>query len=215
MMTTEEFWNQLGQFNDKTWHIQAVWMFITLVVMFVLLFRRTSWANISMKIMLSIAFAWNGVAFFLIFSEGPIYDFFFAPLFIIIASLFALDIFAKRIKFGLPEKGWKRYSFLFWILLWLAYPFIGMALGRPFPFVCTPMNPCPSTVFAITLMIAAIPEIDIKVYIMLIPWALLGLPKCLGMYNCYEDCILFTSGIYGLIMLITSWRVINQRRLHA
>jgi hypothetical protein len=165
----------------------------------------------SMKVLLSFAFAWNGVVFFLVYADGPVYDFFFAPLFIIISILFAVDIFAKQIEFRLPEGWWRRYATLFWILLWLFYPLVGMALGRGFPRVCTPMNSCPSTVFAISLVVAAIPKVDKKVYIMLLPWALMGLPKCLGMYQCYEDCILFIAGVYGLAMLIANWRAIGQK----
>jgi hypothetical protein len=73
------------------------------------------------------------------------------------------------------------------------------------------MNPCPSTVLAIALAVAAIPKVDKKAYIMLLPWALMGLPKCLGAYQCYEDCILFAAGVYGLVMLIANWRAIGQK----
>jgi hypothetical protein len=34
----------------------------------------------------------------------------------------------------------------------------------------------------------------------------MGLPKCLGALDCYEDCILFASGIYGLVELIRNWK---------
>jgi hypothetical protein len=39
-----------------------------------------------------------------------------------------------------------------------------------------------------------------------LPWALLGLPKALGMYQCYEDGILFLSGVYGVIVLAVDWK---------
>jgi hypothetical protein len=211
MMTTEEFWNQLGNFNATTWPVQSVWLVLMIAMLFALFAKRTSWVNAAIKILLSFAFAWNGILFFLVFSDGPVYDFFYAPLFILIALLFAIDILAKRIEFQLPAGGWQRYAALFLILLWLVYPFVGIALGRAFPRVCTPMNPCPSTVLAITLMVTAIPKIDKTVYILLLPWALLGLPKALGMYDCYEDCILFAAGVYGLMMLLVNWRAINQK----
>jgi hypothetical protein len=211
MMNTEEFWNQLGTYNATTWPIQIVWLAVAIILTYLVFTRRNARVNMSMKILLSFAFAWNGVVFFLVFTDGPVYDFFFAPLFIIIAILFAVDIFAKHIEFRLPEGWWRRYATLFWVLMWLIYPFVGMALGRGFPRVCTPMNACPSTVFAISLIVAAIPKVDKKVYIMLLPWALMGLPKCLGIYQCYEDCILFVAGVYGLVMLIANWRAINQK----
>jgi len=46
----------------------------------------------------------------LMFSDGPVYNFFFAPLFIVVAILFAGDIFAKRTEFKLPDRSWRRYQ---------------------------------------------------------------------------------------------------------
>jgi hypothetical protein len=34
----------------------------------------------------------------------------------------------------------------------------------------------------------------------------MGLPKCFGVLDCYEDCILFASGVYGLVELIRNWK---------
>jgi hypothetical protein len=210
MMTTEEFWSQLGTYNTATWPVQVAWTAAVIVMICMIFTRRTAWASMAMKILLSFAFAWNGAVYFLVFSDGPVYDFFFAPLFFAVAILFIVDIFVKRTEFTLPDRRWIRYTTLFWILLWLVYPLIGLALGRGFPKVCTPMNPCPSTVLAIGLTAAAIPRVDRKSYISLLPWALMGLPKCLGVYQCYEDCILFAAGVYGLVMLIVGWRAIGR-----
>ncbi|MGC9332704.1 MAG: DUF6064 family protein [Anaerolineae bacterium] len=66
--------------------------------------------------------------------------------------------------------------------------------------------PCPLTTFAIALVAAAAPQVDKKVFLLLLPWALMALPKCLGALDCYEDCILFASGVYGLVALIRNWR---------
>jgi hypothetical protein len=131
----------------------------------------------------------------------------------IVAILFAADIFTKKIEFRLPDSMWQKYLTIFWMLLVFLYPAIGFALGNYYPKNCTPMMPCPLTVFAIALGTAALPKVDKKVYVLLLPWALMGLPKCLGALECYEDCILFGAGVYGLIILIRSWKVIgiNQR----
>jgi len=66
--------------------------------------------------------------------------------------------------------------------------------------------PCPLTVFAIALVAAAAPNVHGKVFILLLPWAVMALPKCFGALGCYEDCILFGSGIYGLVELIRNWK---------
>jgi hypothetical protein len=34
----------------------------------------------------------------------------------------------------------------------------------------------------------------------------MALPKCFGALGCYEDCILFASGVYDLVELIRNWK---------
>jgi hypothetical protein len=68
------------------------------------------------------------------------------------------------------------------------------------------MFPCPLTTFAIALVAAAAPDVDKKAFILLLPWALMALAKCFGALDCYEDCILFASGVYGLVKLIRNWK---------
>lgn len=210
-MTTIEFWSVLGAFNTATCVVQAVWLVVMVFVTCLVFVKPGAGANLAVKVLLSFAFTFNGIVFFLMFCDGPVYDFFFAPLFFIIAILFAVDIFVKRTEFKLPGKGWRRWMTFFWLLLWLLYPLVGVALGRAFPQLCTPMNPCPLTVFAVAMAAAAIPKVDRKTFIMLLPWALMGLPKCLGVFDCREDCILFTAGVYGLVVLIANWRAVGKK----
>ena len=212
MMTTEAFWHQLGSFNATTWPVQAIWLCITLFVTYLIFTKPSPGASLSMKILLTFAFAWNGIAFFLVTCDGAVHTFFFAPLFLVVALLFAIDIFTQQTQFKWPDVGWKRYATLLWLLAWLGYPLVGMALGRNFPELCLPMNPCPLTVFAIAWMAAAIPQIDLKAYLMLLPWGLLGLPKCLGAYQCYEDCLLFAAGVYGAVMISIHWK--KKRKIY-
>ena len=159
-----------------------------------------------LKAFLSFAFAWNGVVFFLVFLKNPISMIVGAPLFIIVSLLFAADIFAKKIHFQLPKATWKKGLTVFWIALVFLYPVIGWPLGHVYPQSLLPVFPCPLTVFAIALVSAAAPNVDRKVFIMLLPWALMGLPKCFGALDCYEDSILFAAGLYGLVELIRNWR---------
>ena len=68
------------------------------------------------------------------------------------------------------------------------------------------------TTFAVPLLAAAITNVDRKVYSLLLVWALLGLPKCLGALECKEDYILFGAGVYGLFILIRNWKRIGKNR---
>jgi len=212
MPTTVTFWNQMGAFNEATLPIQIIMSILAVILTYFVFAKAGARVNTLMKLFLSFAFAWNGIVFFLIFAWS-IASAFFSALFIIVATLFAIDIFRKKTEFRLPAVQWQRYLTVFLILLVFLYPVIGMALGHYYPKTCMPMAPCPLTVFAITLAAAAIPRVDKKVYILLLPWAIMSLPKCLGALDCYEDCILFAAGVYGLVLLLKNWKTIgvNQR----
>jgi hypothetical protein len=205
-MSTETFWTQIGAYNEATLPVQVILVIVAAVLAYRVFARPGAKTDVLMKAFLSFAFAWNGGVFFLVFVRNPISTFTGVPLFLIVAILFVVDIFAKKTQFRFPDAKWKKGLAVFWILLAFLYPFIGWALGHVYPRTCTPMMPCPLTVFALALVAAAMPNVDRKVYVFLLPWALMGLPKCLGALDCYEDCILFAAGVYSLIVLIKSWK---------
>jgi len=210
MPTTETFWNQMGTYNEATFPVQIAMIILVVVLIYFVFAKPGTKSNTLMKAFLSFAFAWNGIVFFLIYAKSPISTFLGSPLFIIVAILFAVDIFTKKIEFRFPSIKWQKFITAFWILLAFLYPLIGLTLGHFYPKVCMPLAPCPLTVFAIALVTVAIPKVDKKVYMLLLPWALMSLPKCLGALECYEDCILFGAGVYGLIMLIKNWKAIGK-----
>lgn len=211
MTPTETFWDQVGAYNNATLPVQIMMTVIAMILTYYM-FTKPDAKTILMKVFLTFAFAFNGVVFFLIFAKSPISTFLGAPLFIILAVLFAVDIFTEKTEFRLPETKWIKYITICWILLVFLYPLIGSVLGHYYPKTCTPMMPCPLTVFAIAMVTAVIPKVDKKIYVLLLPWALLSLPKCFGVYECYEDCILVAAGVYGLIMLVKNWKVIRKDR---
>lgn len=206
-MSAETFWTRVGTYNEILWPVQILLAVVAAFLTYRVFARSGARTDTLVKAFLSFAFAWNSVVFFLVFVRNPISTFTGAPLFIVLAILFAVDIFAQKTRFRLPTGKWKRGLTFFWILLVFAYPLIGWPLGHIYPQTLLPMFPCPLTVFAMALVAAAAPEVDKKVFVVLLPWALMGLPKCLGALDCYEDCILFVSGLYGLVVLVKNWKV--------
>jgi hypothetical protein len=188
------------------WPIAAAMIIAAAFLTYRVFFRPGAKTDMWIRAFLSFAFAWNGVVFFLIFMKNPVSMFTGAPLFIIISALFALDMVAKKTHFQPPEATWKKGLTIFWIFLVFLHPLIGWPLGHVYPEALLPLFPCPLTIFAIGLVAAAAPNVDKKVFILLLPWALMGLPKCFGALDCYEDCILFASGVYGLAELIRNWK---------
>ncbi|MGC9516402.1 MAG: DUF6064 family protein [Methanomicrobiales archaeon] len=209
MTLTNTFWVQMAAFNEATLPLQIILIIIALILIYMVFKKHSKVINNLMKVFLAFVFAWNGIVYFLFFAQNQIATFVGAPLFIIVAILFILDIKQNRTHFKLPELKWLRFFTILWIALAFLYPLLGLILGRFYPEICLPMAPCPLTVLAIALVSAAIPDVDKKVYIFLLPWALISLPKCFGVYSCFEDCILFFAGLYGLIILIKNWKNIT------
>ena len=206
MVSTDVFWTRVGMYNEAMWPVVLAMTVAAAFLTYRVLWRPGTRTDVWMKAFLSFAFGWNGIVFFLVFMKNPISMFTGAPLFIALALLFALDIRGKKTHFRPPGTAWKRGLTLFWIVLVFLYPLIGWPLGHIYPQTLLPIFPCPLTVFAIALVAAAAPEVDKKVFILLLPWALMALPKCFGALDCYEDCILFASGLYGLVELVRNWK---------
>ena len=207
MASTGRFWTQVAVYNEALWPVMVAMTVLAAFLTYRVFWRPGARTDLWMKLFLSFAFAWNGIVFFLVYVKNPISMFAGAPLFIIVSLLFAIDIRTRRTHFRAPEATWKRAITFLWIALVFLYPVIGWPLGHVYPRALLPVFPCPLTVFAIALICAAAPDVDKKVFVLLLPWALMGLPKCFGALDCYEDCILFASGVYGLVELIRNWRV--------
>jgi hypothetical protein len=206
MSSTEEFWTQVGVYNEAMWPISVAMLVTAAFLTFRVFWRPSARSDRWMKAFLGFAFAWNGIVFFLVYAKNPISMFTGAPLFIIVSLLFVIDIWTGKTRFRPPEATWKKAMTALWIVLVLLYPAIGWPLGHVYPKALLPTFPCPLTTFAIALVAAAAPQVDKKVFLLLLPWALMALPKCLGALDCYEDCILFASGVYGLVALIRNWK---------
>jgi hypothetical protein len=208
-MDTATFWTQIATYNETTWPVQVLTIIAAVYLTYRVIARPGARTDVWTKAFLAFAFAWDGIVFFLVFVRSSISMFTGVPLFIIVSALFIADIFTKRTHFRLPAGKWMRGLTIAWILLALLYPLLGWLLGHMWPQVLLPLFPCPLTVFAIALVAAAAAQTDKKVFVALLPWALMGLPKCFGALDCYEDCVLFASGVYGLIVLIANWRSIR------
>jgi hypothetical protein len=212
-MSTETFWTGVSAYNQATWAVQVMLVVAAAYITHQVFIKPGAGTDILVKGFLSCTFAWNGIVFFLLFIRNPISMFTGTPLFIALSILFAADIFSGKTHFRPPQEAWKRSLTIIGIALVFLYPVIGLLFGHRYPEMLLPMFPCPLTVFAIMLVATAAPKVDRKIFVLLLPWALMSLPKCFGALDCWEDCILFMSGAYGLIELIRTWKLFPEKTL--
>jgi hypothetical protein len=212
LKSTELFWNVIALYHERNFAFELL-MIVFGIVITVLLYRKhTRLTNASMKVYLAISFGWMAVVFFWGFDRSPLSMFFAGPLFLLIALLFLVDLFLNKMDFVLPPGGWQRIATFGLFTFVLIYPLVSLLLGHKYPRLSTPYLPCPLTVFALTLLSASLPRVDIKVYILLLIWSMMALPKIFGLFDVREDTLLFVAGVYGLVRLVNSWR--NTKRLY-
>lgn len=212
MIDAQQWWSIIEGYGAQIWPAQAVFYIAAILLtgwLFIKPGKVQSWFA---KLYLSIAFAWNGIVFFLTLAgdiTGESYgNYFFGSIFIIVSALFALDLFRHKMQFFLPANGWIRYTTITLIALVFCYPLFGIVLGHHFPRLIIPGTfPCPSTALGLLFLTTALPRVDKIAYILLLLWAIpfppfIQIPR----YGVYEDAIMFLSGVYSLILLIKYWR---------
>ncbi len=112
---------------------------------------------------------------------------------------------SKKSHFAWPQSRWQRIVTLLLFALVLAYPLVSFLLGHRYPGYNNPLPALSADRVCPDLLSAALPQVDRKVYILLLVWAMMALPKVFGLFNVREDTILFLVGIYSLVMLILHW----------
>jgi hypothetical protein len=208
MLSAEEWWGILEEYGARVWPAQAIFFVAAVLLVHLVFLKPGKIANTLVRLYMALSFAWVGIVFFLTLGKGLKGSYFFGSLFIIVAILFAVDIFRDRMRLHLPTVTWQRYVTLLLMLIVLCYPVFSVVFGHRFPRIITPGTfPCPTTALALVFLTTALPRVDKIIYVILLFWAipfppLIQIPK----YGVYEDAIMFVVGLYSLIMLVKNWR---------
>ena len=208
MLPANEWWGILGAYGAAVWPAQAVFFLAGLVFTIFLFRSRKPISNFLMKLYLAVSFGWISLVFFFTLWKGLAGNVFFGALFMVIAVLFALDCFRKRMEFHLPEHAAQRRLTLGLTLIVFCYPLISIALGRPLQETIVPGTlPCPTTALALVLLTTSLPQVNKVLYILLLFWAIPFAPFIqIPRYGVYEDTIMFGVGIYALVMVVRHWK---------
>jgi hypothetical protein len=208
MLPANEWWGILGGYGAAIWPAQLFFFSVGLVLTILLFRSRKALVNSLMKLYLAVSFGWISLVFFLILGKGLAGNLFFAALFMVIAILFAADIFKQRMDLRLPEAGWQKTLTLCLALMVWCYPLLSITLSRPVEKWLVPgVFPCPTTALALVLLAASMPGVNRVLYILLLFWAIPFAPLIqIPRYGVYEDTIMFGVGVYGLVMLVKNWK---------
>jgi len=210
LKTADDFWNVIGLYNSQTIYYQIALIVIGIFIVGLLYFKKSDIARALLNMYFSFSFAWIGAIFFLANDKSTIGLFFAAPLFIALSILFMIDVFRKKNHYSFPKDKLKKKLSFISIIIFLLYPAISILIGHRYPEITTLIMPCPLTVFAIIMLSMSIPKINRYIYILLLIWAITGLPK-IFMFNVPEDILLFISGLVGIFLLVINWKKLHKQ----
>ncbi len=193
------FWKTIADYNQNTWLWQIGICLIGLGLTVLIYNKPSKMIKNLMKGYLAFTFAWIGIVFFYQYGSVEAKKFLTGSFFLIIALLWIVDIFFNRFTFERTPQ-YNKPVLLFY-LLFLSYPLVSILLGKSFPSISTWLMPCPLTVFALTLMCSFAKQVNRFLLLLLVIWALTGLPK-IFIFNVPEDVILFLSGVFTLIVFL-------------
>jgi len=209
-VSSKEFWGILEAYNTQIWPAQPIFYIIIIALVAWLFLKPGSQSNALVKLYFLFSFGLSGTFFFIIFyskGSGLLGDYFMGLLFAIAASLFAVDIYRRKMVFCLPQANWQRWVTLILVVMVFCYPLFSIALGRSFLAIIFPGTLlCPTTALALVLLTTALPRVDKIIYFILLFFSMFPIFSQLPKYGVYEDAIMLGIGIYSLIMLVTHWR---------
>jgi len=212
MIPREKFWRVIETYGARIMPAQIVFYVAAVLLIGWLFLKPGRLQNLFTKLYLSMAFAWNGILFYFVLARdmaGDSYgNYVFGSVFILVAALFAVDLFRRKMQFSLPAIRCRRIATLTLMLLVFGYPFFGIAFGHRFTSLIVPgAFPCPTTALGLLLLTTALPQVDRIIYILLLICAIPFTPFVqIARYGVYEDTILFATGIYSLVLLLRSWK---------
>jgi hypothetical protein len=208
----DEFWRVMEAYSAGIRPAQTIFYIAAFLIVGWLLLKPGRIQSLFAKLYLSIAFAWNGIAFYMTLARdmaGDSYgNYVFGSVFIVVSLLFAGDSFRRKMQLSLPTAGWQKYATLILMLLVFCYPLFGMAFGHSLTSLIMPGTfPCPTTALGLLLLTMALPQVDLVIYILLLICAIPFTPFVqIARYGVYEDTILLATGVYSLVLLLMSWR---------
>jgi hypothetical protein len=208
MITKNEFWQIMEAYGAQISPAQIVLYIAAILLVGWLILKPGKIQSLFVKLYLSVAFAWNGIAFYFVLARdmagGSYGNYVFGSVFIIVAVLFLVDLFRQKMRFSLPTVGWQKYATLVLTLLVFCYPLFGMLLRHSSTSLIMPgAFPCPTTALGLLALTMALPQVDKTIYLLLLICAILFTPFVqIAKYGVYEDTILFATGVYSLVLLL-------------
>lgn len=200
--TIEEFLNVFRNYNVAVWPAQQILLALA-VLAIVLTLKPKPLFDRLISVILALLWLWMGAVYhFYFFTRINKAAWAFGALFILQALLFLQTGAVKgrlRFRFGLNSEGVVGAALIIYALA--IYPILSRLAGQSYPANPTFGLPCPTTIFALGMLLSAARQAPLHVFIIPLAWSLVGFWAALSL-SMKEDLGLLGAGVLTALLLV-------------
>ena len=173
--SADEFFAVFARYNEAVWPAQAVLTGLA-VVAALLAWRPSRTRDRVISGILAALWAWMGIVyhywFFRAINPAAVL---FAAAFVVQAVLFAaFGVIGGRLRFRVNARASGLTAGILIVYALVVYPLVGQAAGHVYPAVPTFGLPCPTTIFTLGMLIAALPGVPKSALLIPLVWVAVG-----------------------------------------
>ena len=163
-------------------------------------FKPGAMANIVVKSILALIWAYTSIVFFVLF-YAPINPagYTMAAFFLLMAIILIVDIFVKRLDFDVKFNSYVTYGSIAMMAIGLiVYPLLSIVGGRPFPSLSLFGDPATISIFTIGILMLTVKNSRMGFFMVPLFWSLVGGFGSGGLLGLGDGYLLAICGLTGL-----------------
>jgi Family of unknown function (DUF6064) len=199
--TLEQFFDIIRQYNETMWPAQWALNVLALTAIGLLVSRRES-SDRMISGILSLLWAWTGIAYHLLFfSRINKAAFGFGALFLAGSGVFLwTGVIKRRLEFSVVDVPRRVAGILLIAYGLVVYPALSVLFGHAYPLMPTFGLPCPTTIFTIGLLFFLRSPFPRSVAVAPVLWSAVG-SQAAFLFGVYQDLGLLVAGVAGIILI--------------
>ena len=200
MITGDQLLDVFATYNSQIWPMQIV-AYAFGIACLVLVFRKTGYSNQVISAFLAFFWLWVTFVFWLpSLLQGFTPALLLSALFLIQGMLFLLDLFKRKLIYGVKKDIYTLAGLFFVAYALLGYPLFGVLLGHTYPHMPPfGLSPCPLVTFTFGLMLLTEGKVPKALLVIPFIYALTGfLWVSIGII---EDTGMIASGLLGTALV--------------
>lgn len=198
--TPEQFFGVFADYNRQLWAVVVLWWLSTVAAL-VFVWQRPHRSAV-LSYFLGALWLWNAAAYHAYhFTRINPAAWVFSAMFAVQCALFVAAGTGRDASY-LSGSGINQSIGLVLIVYSLAYPFLTMALGHPYPATPTFGVPCPTVILTIGVLLTLDEDIPVRLSLIPVAWGFIG-GSAAVLLAVFTDYVLLGAGLLLLLTLMS------------